>query len=163
MKNLSELKTQFSFYFKKFFELVENFYEYSENRFLHRTHLIETKLEVGNKHEYSRKMLYGMFSQFSRIVDEKSNQEYTLFDSDEEISQLYLWWIKKQSKDEMFNNYVQLMEEKRRKNLLTDEEREEYRVFVEENMASLSESFEEETEMLTRLVKLRDRIDRIQC
>jgi hypothetical protein len=104
-----------------------------------------------------------MFSQFSRIVDEKSNQEYTLFDSDKEISQLYLWWIKKQSKDEMFNNYVQRMEEKRRKNLLTDEEREEYRVFVEENMASLSESFEEETEMLTRLVKLRDRIDRIQC
>lgn len=133
---------------------AEQSVNYITNRFFLRTHMLRTGLRYGARHSYSKMVLHGMFNEFVQLVDEQSDQEYSLFDSDKEISQLYLWWIKKKSFDELYHKRILSIEKKKLDGIqLSSEEIEEYQQMIDK-----FEMFDEETEMLVRLIKIRDRI-----
>lgn len=167
------------------YDVYEMIRVYMRNRYIDKLHIIDTRLSKGDYHEISERMLNGLFSLLVEYVEvEKAGMgdsdgviggiSYLLWEANLEedwnrvqretaieVLELYDWWknirpsridvyilsgLEELSKAEGIDDIFSME--------ITEEHRECWRVQDRINM----ERFDEDTEMLNRLIKIRDNL-----
>jgi len=77
-------------------DIYDNIFRYIRNRFVHKTHYINTRLEKGSYHEFEEKILHGLFNEFIDFIEKEKgfSKRRHVFDDgrDADAALKYLNW-----------------------------------------------------------------------
>jgi len=128
-------KLQNFFFFP--YDLWSSWRYYCKIRFRDKLHYLKTGFKPGEYYDLDERILYALFNELKIFVENKQNKDWSL---DEDALSLYEWWISERPKrPDPFESYKKHE--------------------VSENLTNmLEEQYDEDTEKLVQLIKIRNKL-----